>query len=56
MTFLHVALLTGHVFAAGALFALVQDCRVMRTERGWFCLPEVNIKRRFSVGMYEILK
>ena len=56
MTFLHIALLTGHVYAAGAFFALVQDFRVMRTERGWFCLPEVNIKRRFTVGMYEILK
>ena len=46
----------GHVYAAGSFFAMVQDYRVMRSERGWYCLPEVTIKRNFSVGMYAMLK
>lgn len=46
----------GHVYAGGAFLAMVHDYKVMRTERGWYCLSEVHIKRNFSVGFMEIFK
>jgi len=49
-------LLIGHAFAAGALLALVHDCRVMRTGRGWFCLPEIKLKIPFTMDFLELAK
>ena len=46
----------GHVYAAGGLLALAHDYRVMRKERGWFCLPEINLPLPFSVSMIELAK
>ena len=41
---------TGHAFALGAILALAHDYRVMRTKRGWFCLPEVKYNMLFEKG------
>jgi enoyl-CoA hydratase/carnithine racemase len=51
-----VAAINGHAFGAGAMFVQAFDHRVMRTERGYFCLPEADLGMRFSPGMNAILK
>ena len=38
-----VAAVNGHAFAAGAMVATVFDHRVMRADRGYWCLPEVDL-------------
>ncbi|MBN1652796.1 MAG: enoyl-CoA hydratase/isomerase family protein [Deltaproteobacteria bacterium] len=51
-----VAALNGHVFAAGAMVALAHDFRVMRADRGYFCLPEADIKIPFTKSMDALLR
>lgn len=50
-----VAALQGHTFAAGAMLALAHDQRVMRADRGYFCLPEIDINIPFSPGMSALV-
>ncbi|XP_072013241.1 uncharacterized protein [Amphiura filiformis] len=51
-----IAALNGHAFAAGAMLALFCDYRVMRTNKGWICLPEVQLKLQFSTMMLDIIR
>jgi enoyl-CoA hydratase/carnithine racemase len=51
-----VAAMNGHAFAAGAMMALAHDYRVMRADRGFFCLPEVDIKIPLAPGMNSLIK
>jgi enoyl-CoA hydratase/carnithine racemase len=51
-----VAAIQGHAFAAGAMFSLAHDFRVMRADRGFWCLPEVDIKIPFTRGMAALIQ
>jgi enoyl-CoA hydratase/carnithine racemase len=50
-----VAAINGHVFAGGAMMAMACDYRVMREDRGYFCLPEADIGLVFVPGMNALL-
>ncbi|MGB0890655.1 MAG: enoyl-CoA hydratase/isomerase family protein [Solirubrobacterales bacterium] len=51
-----IAAIKGHAFAAGAMLALATDERIMREDRGYFCLPEVDIRIPFTPGMDALIK
>ncbi|MFJ9741992.1 enoyl-CoA hydratase-related protein [Streptomyces sp. NPDC101166] len=51
-----VAALQGHTFAAGAMFSLAHDFRVMRSDRGYWCLPEAEISIPFAPGMAALIQ
>lgn len=51
-----VAAINGHAFAGGAMLALAHDFRVMRSDRGFFCLPEVDLGLPLGAGMATLIK
>jgi enoyl-CoA hydratase/carnithine racemase len=51
-----VAALQHHTFAGGALLALAHDYRVMRADRGWFGLPEVDVRIAFTQGASDLVR
>ncbi|MCW2607049.1 MAG: enoyl-CoA hydratase [Frankiales bacterium] len=51
-----VAAVQGHCFAAGAMLSLCHDWAVMRVDRGFWCLPEVDISIPFTVGMGALIQ
>ncbi|MFR9752125.1 enoyl-CoA hydratase-related protein [Nocardia sp. 004] len=50
-----VAAINGHAFGAGAMLATSHDFRVMRADRGFYCLPEVHLGMPFTVAMNALL-
>lgn len=51
-----VAAIVGHAFGAGAMLATAHDFRVMRTDRGYFCFPEADIRIPFTPGMAALIQ
>ncbi|WP_242902020.1 enoyl-CoA hydratase/isomerase family protein [Actinomadura terrae] len=51
-----VAAVNGHAFAGGGMLVLAHDFAVMREERGYFCLPEVDLGMSFTPGMSALIR
>jgi enoyl-CoA hydratase/carnithine racemase len=51
-----VAAINGHAFAAGAFLALACDYRVMRGDRGWVCISEVDVGVPIGEPMMTLLR
>jgi len=51
-----VAAINGHCFAAGAMWSLAHDFRVMRADKGFWSMPEVDIKIPFTEGMAALIQ
>lgn len=50
-----VAAINGHAFGAGAMLAVAHDARVMRQDRGFLCLPEVDLGLPFLPFMQALI-
>ena len=51
-----VAAVQGHAFAAGAMLAVAHDRMLMRADRGYWCVPEVDLGLPFTPGMSALLQ
>jgi enoyl-CoA hydratase/carnithine racemase len=51
-----VAAVNGHAFGAGAQMAVAHDLRLMRTGRGYWCMPEIDMGVQLHPGMVAILQ
>jgi len=50
-----VAAIGGHAFAGGAMLAAACDARVMRLDRGWWCLPEADLGLPLTDPMFAVV-
>lgn len=51
-----VAAINGHAFGAGAILAATADFRVLRSDRGYLCLPEVDLGLSMSDEFDAVLR
>jgi enoyl-CoA hydratase/carnithine racemase len=51
-----VAAINGHAFGAGSQLSLGHDYRVMREDRGYWCMPEIDMKAWLHPGMTAIIQ
>ena len=50
-----VAAVNGHAFGLGAMITLASDYKVMREDRGYFCLPEVDLGMTLTERMNALV-
>lgn len=50
-----IAAVNGHAYAAGAMLTCAHDYIVMREDRGYWCLPEVDLGLPLSPAMYGVV-
>jgi len=51
-----VAAVNGHAFGAGAQLAVAHDFRIMRADRGYWCMPEIDMPAPLHPGMIALLQ
>jgi enoyl-CoA hydratase/carnithine racemase len=51
-----IAAINGHCFGNGSILACACDFRFMKSDRGFFCFPEVDINIPFLPGMFALIK
>jgi enoyl-CoA hydratase/carnithine racemase len=51
-----VAAVNSHAFGAGAMLALCHDAIVMRRDRGYWCLPEVDLGMELTPGEFGLIR
>lgn len=51
-----IAAINGHAFGNGAILTCACDFRFMRSDKGFFCFPEVDLSIPFLPGMIAFVK
>lgn len=51
-----IAAINGHAFGNGAILSCACDFRFMRSDRGYFCFPEVDLGIPFLLGMIAFIR
>jgi enoyl-CoA hydratase/carnithine racemase len=51
-----IAAINGHAFGGGTILACACDFRFMKSDRGFFCFPEIDISIPFLPGMLAVIE